>query len=89
MGWWRVQQTDDVVGDDAFDLIRTATKAVAALYKQEFDRLPTRSEWQLLMSDALEPAEDLETSSKELLVAENDGPLTVEIVLKGSGPPKR
>jgi hypothetical protein len=53
-----VQDTDDIVGDDAYSGIRRATKEVAALYRYEFGRLPTRTEWQRLLLDALQPVEE-------------------------------
>lgn len=53
MGWWKVQGTEDVVGDDAFELVRSATIAVAELYAREFGRPPTRTEWQRLILDSL------------------------------------
>jgi hypothetical protein len=84
MGWWKVQGTDDLVGDDPFDLLRAATEDVAELYLREFDRLPTRFEWQRLISSALEPVEELDGSSKEYLIAEKAELLAVNIVLEGA-----
>jgi hypothetical protein len=82
MGWWKVQDTDDVLGDEVFNILREAVKEVAGEYVREFDRRPTRSEWQRLIQDSLEPLEDLRSPSKESLFAENARPCAVEIILE-------
>ena len=58
MGWWKVDGTDDVVGDDAFGALRNAAIAVAEMYDAELRRRPTQTEWQSLVRDALEPIEE-------------------------------
>lgn len=86
MGWWKVQGTDDLVGDDVFGILRDAAKEVVQEYVREFSRPPTRTEWQRLIQDALEPMEDLDSSSRESMFAENSRPRSVEIsveALKG------
>jgi hypothetical protein len=82
MGWWKIENSDDLVGDDVFDMLRDATERVAAEYLREFGRRPTRSEWQHLIQDALEPIEDLNSAKQESLFAENSRPQKVEIVLE-------
>jgi len=83
MGWWKVQGTEDVVGDEVFSLLRNAARAVAATYQQQFDRPPTAKEWELLFHDAIEPFEDLESSQKEFLIAgQNTRPKAVKIFLE-------
>lgn len=57
MGWWKVEGTPDVVGDEVFGLLTDATQAIAELYQKEFGRKPTRSEWQRLLQDSLEAPE--------------------------------
>ena len=81
MGWWKVQNTDDVVGDDAFDTLRDATVEIAALYERELGRLPTRCEWQRLVQRALAPQGTLGFSDQSSLFAEHARPRAVEIVL--------
>ena len=83
MGWWKVQNTEDIIGDEVFDMLRDATIAIAQTYEREFGRAPTRSEWQLLMHDALEPVEELEPSSLKSLIAENVKPRAVRVLLEG------
>jgi hypothetical protein len=58
MGWWKVRDSDDIVGDDVFSTLRTAAKQVAELYSREFGRMPSSTEWERLMSEALEPVDD-------------------------------
>jgi hypothetical protein len=55
MGWWKIQNTEDIVGDDVFDLMRDATRAVVERYVQEMGRKPTTAEWQHLIEDSLQP----------------------------------
>jgi hypothetical protein len=81
MGWWKVQNTEDLVGDEPFDMMRDATIAIARLYQREFDRLPTRTEWQLLIHDALELEAQLDSSGSASLFQEGGRPQAVEIVL--------
>jgi hypothetical protein len=82
MGWWKVHGTEDLVGDEVFQMLRDATMEVAAEYTKEFGRLPTRSEWQRLIQDALQPIGDLRSSEKESLFAENSRPREVQILLE-------
>jgi hypothetical protein len=81
MGWWKVQGTEDVVGDDVFSVLREAALAVRAEYQKSFGRSPTRSEWERLMREAVEPIEDLESASKTFLMAEGTAPRSVKIIL--------
>jgi hypothetical protein len=81
MGWWKVQDTDDLVGDEPFDILAQATTEVLRLYQREFGRSPTRTEWQRLLHDALEPL-DLEPADVESLFHEQGRPSAVEIVLE-------
>ena len=83
MGWWTVQNTEDLVGDEPFDILRQATIEICRLYEREFGRSPTRTEWQRLIQDALEPMEELESTRVEYLFKEKGRPRSVEIVLGG------
>lgn len=83
MGWWKVESSNDLVGDEVFSLLRSATLAVAAAYEEEWGRPPTRTEWERLVSDALQPAESLEASSTRTIIADSDSPPTgVNIVVQ-------
>lgn len=60
MGWWKIANTEDVVGDDVFNITRDAFHAIAREYRSAFGREPTASEWQHLLHDSLQPDEDLD-----------------------------
>ena len=83
MGWWKVQGSDDVVGDEVFSFVRAATRAVNEQYRQALGRSPSRSEWERLLCDAIQPIDDLESDSTEPLVAETARPTAVRILLGG------
>jgi hypothetical protein len=83
MGWWKIQGTDDVVGDEVFSLLRTAALEVDERYREAFGRSPTRSEWEHLMQDAVQPIEELETDQKQFVIAEGSRPGRVRIALDG------
>jgi hypothetical protein len=85
MGWWKVQGTEDIVGDDPFMILRDATEAIAKLYEREFGRMPSRTEWQALLQDALEPMTELRSPEQVSLFAENARPSAVEIMLEPLG----
>ena len=84
MGWWKVQGTEDTVGDEVFSIMRAATLEIADRYKHELGRVPSRTEWQRLIQDGLEPVEDVEDRNVESLFAENSRPTSVDIVLENS-----
>jgi len=70
MGWWKVQGANDVVGDEVCSLLREAALRVAVEYQREFARPPTRSEWERLLRDALQPIESLEPPSQQSVIAD-------------------
>jgi hypothetical protein len=82
MGWYKIQGTEDVVGDDAYNVLRIAARDVALTYRREFGRPPTKSEWEHLMRNSLEPIEELETPGQESLCAEPGRPRSVTILLE-------
>jgi hypothetical protein len=90
LGWWKVQGTDDLVGDDVFALMRDAAEEVLRRYKSEFDRAPTCAEWERLLQDALEPIDALDSDddSDESLFMEGGRPKEVKIVLEELTVPK-
>lgn len=55
LGWWRVKNSDDLVGDDVYGILRDAAHRVVVQYQTDMGRLPTRSEWERLLLDALQP----------------------------------
>lgn len=54
MGWWKVQGTQNVLGDLPLDTLSTAVREVVSLYERAFDRRPTRAEWEVLLQAALD-----------------------------------
>ena len=83
MGWWKAQGTDDLVGDEVFSLLRNAALAVAAAYQSHCARPPTRSEWERLLREAVQPIESLEGTPKESIIAEaQDRPNAVHIIVE-------
>jgi hypothetical protein len=53
MGWWKVEGTQDIIGDAPLDTLTDAVAEVVSAYEEEFGRLPTRAEWQSLLSAVL------------------------------------
>ena len=88
MGWWKVQGTEDLVGDEVFDLVRDAALAVAAEYERAVGRSPTRREWERLLLMALYPVKTLESTVTSYVVNEGK-PATVEIRMEAAPTPSR
>jgi hypothetical protein len=82
MGWWKVQGSEDLVGDDAFRTMREAANEVVSLYRRDFDRAPTPSEWQRLIGEALEPIEDLESPRTQSMFNDRLRPREVQITVE-------
>ncbi len=83
MGWWKVEGSEDVVGDEVFSELRNAALAVAARYEEQCGRPPTRSEWERLITDAMQPLESLESPTTRSLIAhESRRPSSVEIKIR-------
>jgi hypothetical protein len=49
MGWWKVEGTEHVVGDDPLDALGGAVADILAAYESEFARKPTKAEWEVLL----------------------------------------
>lgn len=85
MGWWKVQDTEDLVGDEVFDLVRDAALVVAAEYARAVGRAPTAREWEHLFLLALYPVETPEYTVTSYVVNEGK-PATVEIRMEAAPP---
>jgi hypothetical protein len=57
MGWWKVQGTQNTIGDEPLDALGAAVTAVIAHYQTAFQRSPTRAEWGDLLFGSLGAAE--------------------------------
>ncbi len=53
MGWWKVQGTNDVIGDLPLDTLGAAVGEVVRAYQAELERKPTVAEWQALLLGVL------------------------------------
>ena len=49
MGWWKVQGTENSVGDGPLDALGEAVITVIAEYEAAFNRRPTKAEWEALL----------------------------------------
>ena len=58
MGWWKVENTQDIIGDGPLDALGAAVMEVVVAYETTFKRRPTRAEWEALLLCALGAEED-------------------------------
>ena len=49
MGWWKVEGTENLVGDLPMESLGAAVDEIVSMYRSEFGRPPTREEWQSLL----------------------------------------
>ena len=64
MGWWKVEGTQNLVGDGPLDALGAAVAEVLAAYQSEFNRRPTAREWEALLLAAL-GADEPETRASD------------------------
>jgi hypothetical protein len=53
MGWWKIQNTDDVIGDGPLDALTSVMAEIISQYEAEFKRRPTKTEWEALLTAVL------------------------------------
>lgn len=58
MGWWKVENTHDIVGDLPLDALAAAVQEVVVMYEASFKRRPTKAEWEALLLGVLGAEED-------------------------------
>ena len=80
MGWWKVQGTQDVIGDGALDLLGRAVSEILDEYLVAFGRRPTCGEWEALLVAVL-GADDEDCRPL-------DGKVVVDVSLILSGGPE-
>ena len=49
MGWWKVESSDDFIGDGPLDTLGAAVSDVVVQYQSKFGRKPTRQEWEAML----------------------------------------
>ena len=70
MGWWKIENTEHVIGDGPLDVLRDAVAVVVEQYRTSLGRLPTKAEWESLLTLVLgaEEAARLQSGAAERLV---------------------
>jgi hypothetical protein len=68
MGWWKVEGTQDVIGDGPLDALTDAMADVVLQYQAAFGRRPTKSEWESLLHAVLGSATSDERVTDEGIV---------------------
>lgn len=53
MGWWKLNGTENYVGDGPLDALDDAVIAIVTEYQNEFGRKPMKAEWEALLHRAL------------------------------------
>jgi hypothetical protein len=53
MGWWKVEGTQNVIGDGPLDTLGSAVREIVSAYETAFKRRPTRAEWEALLLGVL------------------------------------
>jgi hypothetical protein len=49
MGWWKVQGSDNTIGDLPLDVLEKAVSSVLADYQEALARPPSIAEWECLL----------------------------------------
>ena len=49
VGWWKIEGTENTIGDAALDALGGAVISVVSEYQAAFSRRPTRAEWEALL----------------------------------------
>lgn len=60
MGWWKVPDTEIVLGDLPLDELGDAARRVCAHYRAAWGRAPTLAEWETLMFEMVKSMEDVD-----------------------------
>ena len=73
MGWWKVEGTSAVVGDEVLDVLTGCVADVVELYRSAHGRKPSVEEWECLLSGVLctddGSGRPMEMEPSELVVA--------------------
>jgi hypothetical protein len=68
MGWWKVEGTENMIGDMPLDILGGAVAEVVSAYRATFNRRPSRAEWEALLVAVLGAEEPESRVSDEGLV---------------------
>lgn len=49
MGWWKVQGTEHLIGDEPLDALGGAVAQAVSHYQSAFGRRPTSREWEAIL----------------------------------------
>jgi hypothetical protein len=53
MGWWKVEGTENVIGDGPLDTLGAAVREIVGAYEAALKRRPNRAEWEALLLGVL------------------------------------
>jgi hypothetical protein len=53
MGWWKIEGTENTIGDGPLDTLGAAIESVISDYRVAMNRKPTRAEWEALLRAVL------------------------------------
>lgn len=73
MGWWKVENTENLIGDQVLDILSSAVLGVVDEYQQKFGRRPTVAEWEALLFAILSAEEP------DAMVTDGAIPTTIRI----------
>ena len=58
MGWWKIEGTQNVIGDGPLETLGAAAGEIVAAYEAAFGRRPTKEEWEARLLGVLGAAEE-------------------------------
>jgi hypothetical protein len=53
MGWWKINGTDNTIGDGPLESLEGAVAEVVSQYQETFNRRPMKAEWESLLHAVL------------------------------------
>jgi hypothetical protein len=53
MGWWKVEGTQNMIGDGPLDTLGAAVREIVGAYEAAFKRRPSGPEWEALLLGVL------------------------------------
>ena len=68
MGWWYVEGTKALVGDQPLETLRDALSDISCQYEKALKRRPSKAEWEALIAAVLGAAEAAGFQAGDLIV---------------------